>query len=57
MDRSGTFTARIYQVETPFSLTVRMKFAERDVTVESEWNVGFGPNTRLALKGSQAVGQ
>lgn len=52
-----TFTARIYQVETPFSLTVRMKFAERDVTVESEWNVGFGPNTRLALKGSQAVRQ
>src|SRR5262249_50454348 len=38
-----TFTARIAFTETPFVVTVRLKFSANEVRLESEANVGFGP--------------
>jgi len=49
-----TFTARIYYVETPFSLTLRMKFADQELTLDTEANVGFGPTVRPQLKGKDS---
>ena len=40
------FTAKICFYETPFIVTVRLKFSGNDVTVNSESNVGFG-STKL----------
>ncbi|MFM2096269.1 MAG: D-aminopeptidase [Planctomycetota bacterium] len=48
-----TFSARIYYVETPFSLTLRMKFADQELTLDTEANVGFGPTVRPQLKGKR----
>ncbi len=38
-----TFTAKICFYETPFVVTVRLKFDGNEVRIDSEQNVGFGP--------------
>lgn len=46
-----TFRAKICFYETPFILTMSLKFDGDDVTVESESNVGFGPTKQPRLVG------
>jgi hypothetical protein len=46
-----TFTAKICFYETPFTVTVRLKFTGEEVRCESEANVGFGPTRDAALVG------
>jgi CubicO group peptidase (beta-lactamase class C family) len=46
-----TFTAKVCFTETPFVLTVRLKFTEDEVRYESELNVGFGATKDGALVG------
>jgi len=46
-----TFTARLCFVETPFVVTVRLKFTGDEVRLESESNVGFGATKEAALVG------
>jgi CubicO group peptidase (beta-lactamase class C family) len=46
-----TFTARICFYETPFVVTVRLKFAGEELRCESEANVGFGPTKDAPLVG------
>ena len=38
-------------IETPFVLTVRLKFTGNEVRYENEWNVGFGATKDAALVG------
>ena len=37
--------------ETPFVLSLKLRFAGGEVTVDSEWNVGFGPTRDQPLTG------
>jgi CubicO group peptidase (beta-lactamase class C family) len=46
-----TFTAKICFYETPFVITVRLKFTGDEVRYESERNVGFGPGKETPLVG------
>jgi CubicO group peptidase (beta-lactamase class C family) len=46
-----TFTAKVCFVETPFVVTLRLKFTGDEVRVESEMNVGFGPGKEAPLVG------
>ncbi len=46
-----TFTARLCLYETPFILTIRLKFAGRELQYNSEANVGFGPTKEPPLTG------
>jgi CubicO group peptidase (beta-lactamase class C family) len=46
-----TFTAKVCFVETPFVVTVRLKFTGDEVRYEQEMNVGFGPTKDGALIG------
>lgn len=46
-----TYTAKICFYETPFVVTLRLKFSGGDVQVSSETNVGFGPNKAAELTG------
>jgi CubicO group peptidase (beta-lactamase class C family) len=46
-----TFTAKICFYETPFVVTVRLKFTGDEVRYESERNVGFGPGKEAPLVG------
>jgi CubicO group peptidase (beta-lactamase class C family) len=46
-----TFTARIAFTETPYVVTVRLKFSANEVRLESEANVGFGATKDAALVG------
>jgi Beta-lactamase len=46
-----TFTAKICFYETPFVVTVRLKFTEQDVECTSETNVGFGSTKETTLLG------
>ena len=46
-----TFTAKICFTETPFAVTLRLKFNGDEVRSESEWNVGFGSTKEAALVG------
>ncbi len=46
-----TFTAKVCFTETPFVVTIRLKFTGNEVRCESEWNVGFGPTKEAALVG------
>lgn len=46
-----TFTANICFNETPFVVTVWLKFSGGEVRLESEANVGFGPTKDAALVG------
>ena len=46
-----TFTAKVCFTETPFVVTVRLKFTGDEVRCESEANVGFGPTKDAPLTG------
>ncbi len=48
-----TFTAKICFTETPFVATLRLKFTDKEVRYESEWNVGFGSTKEAALVGKE----
>jgi CubicO group peptidase (beta-lactamase class C family) len=45
------YTAKICFCETPFVVTVRLKFTENEVRFETEMNVGFGATKEAALVG------
>ncbi len=47
-----TYTAKLCFYETPFVITVRMKFTGNEVRVDSESNVGFGPTKGMQLVGT-----
>jgi CubicO group peptidase (beta-lactamase class C family)/lysophospholipase L1-like esterase len=51
----GTFTARLCFTETPFLVTVRLKFSGEEVRCESEANVGFGPAREPPLVGTTSA--
>ena len=46
-----TFTAKLCFYETPFIVTLRLKFTAEEVRYESETNVGFGPTKDAPLLG------
>jgi CubicO group peptidase (beta-lactamase class C family) len=46
-----TYTAKLCFYETPFTLTVRLKFAGKELQYDSEMNVWFGPTKRPRLVG------
>ena len=45
------FTAKVCFYETPFILTLRLKFTGSDLVVNAEMNVGFGQTTQPELVG------
>jgi CubicO group peptidase (beta-lactamase class C family) len=47
----GAFTAKICFYETPFIITVRLKFSGKELHCSSETNVGFGPTKEPPLVG------
>lgn len=47
----GTFTAKLCFYETPFIVTLTLKFSGDEVRYASETNVGFGPTKEPALVG------
>ncbi|MSR58828.1 MAG: class C beta-lactamase-related serine hydrolase [Planctomycetaceae bacterium] len=48
-----TYTARICFYETPFNLTLTLKFADDRLMLDSESNVSFGPTKRPQLTGTR----
>jgi hypothetical protein len=46
-----TYTAKLCFYETPFTLTVRLKFTGKEMHCDTERNVGFGPRKRAPLVG------
>lgn len=48
---NDTFTAKICFYETPFSMTVRLKFSENEVRYDDESNVRFGARKPIQLVG------
>jgi len=46
-----TFTAKLCLYETPFIITVRLKFSGQELQCNSEANVGFGPTKEPQLTG------
>ena len=46
-----TYTAKICFTETPFILTLTLKFSGNEVTLNSETSVGFGATKRPKLVG------
>jgi CubicO group peptidase (beta-lactamase class C family) len=46
-----TFTAKLCFYETPFTLTVKLKFSGKEVRYDSALNVSFGPAKRPQLVG------
>jgi CubicO group peptidase (beta-lactamase class C family) len=46
-----TYTARLSFYETPFLLTLRLRFTENEVAYDSEFNVAFGPTKQPQLVG------
>ena len=46
-----TFTLKFCLVETPFILTMKLRFEGDAVSLDSEYNVAFGERTRPTLKG------
>ena len=47
----GTFTAKLCFYETPFTVTVSLKFSGKELQYSSESNVGFGPTKEPQLVG------
>jgi hypothetical protein len=47
----GTFTAKFCFYETPFIVSVRLKFSGNELRLSSESNVGFGPTNEPPLVG------
>jgi CubicO group peptidase (beta-lactamase class C family) len=48
---SDTFAARLCFYETPFLLTIQLKFSGPTLLYNSEWNVAFGPTKEPQLTG------
>ncbi len=46
-----TFTAKLCLYETPFIVTIRLKFSGQELQCDSEANVGFGPTREPQLTG------
>jgi hypothetical protein len=46
-----TFTAKLCFYETPFTITVSLKFSEEELRYNSQSNVGFGPTKQPQLVG------
>jgi hypothetical protein len=46
-----TFVGKLCFYETPYIVTVTLKFAGDEVRISSEANVGFGPTREAALVG------
>jgi len=46
-----TFTAKLCLYETPYAITVTLKFAGNDVVHDAASNVGFGPTRQSQLVG------
>lgn len=46
------FSARLCFYETPFMLKVKLKFAEKQLTYNAEFNVGFGPTKQPTRTGT-----
>ena len=46
-----TFTAKLCFYETPFIITVRLRFSGKELQYHSESNVGFGPTKEAPLVG------
>jgi len=47
----GTFTAQLSFYETPFCLTVNLKFSDDQLLYDCEYNVNFGPTKQPQLVG------
>jgi len=47
----NVFTLQMWRVRTPFRLTLPMEFSAGEMTVEPQWNVGFGPTRMAKLTG------
>ena len=47
----NTFTAKLCFYETPFIVTIRLKFSGKELHYTSESNVGFGPTKESELVG------
>lgn len=50
--QNDTFVAKLCFYETPFIVTIRLKFSGDKVTLQSETNVGFGPTRQSELVGN-----
>jgi CubicO group peptidase (beta-lactamase class C family)/lysophospholipase L1-like esterase len=50
-----TFTARVCFYETPFLVTLRLKFSDDTLRFDTESNVGFGPTRPPQLVGSSSA--
>jgi hypothetical protein len=48
---SDTYSAKLVFYETPFSLTLHLRFAGDEVTDDGEYNVAFGPTKQPQLTG------
>jgi hypothetical protein len=48
---ADTFTAKLCFYETPFIITIKLKFTGEEVNCQAESNVGFGPTKESALVG------
>jgi len=46
-----TFTAKLCFYETPYVVTIRLKFVGQELQCNSEANVGFGPTKKPQLRG------
>jgi CubicO group peptidase (beta-lactamase class C family) len=47
----GTFTAKLCFYETPFIITLRLRFSGKELYFDAESNVGFGPTKEPQLVG------
>ena len=47
----GTLVAKFCFIETPFIFTIRLKFADDEVTLAAETNVSLGPAKQIELQG------
>jgi len=48
---NDTFTAMLCFYETPYIVTIRLKFSGQELQCDSEANVGFGPTKEPQLVG------
>jgi hypothetical protein len=48
---NDTFTAKLCLYETPYIVTIRLKFSGEELQCNSEANVGFGPTKEPPLTG------
>jgi len=47
----GIYTAKVWFYETPFAVTLSLRFSGNDLVVDSEYNVAFGPTKQPQLVG------